>query len=76
MARGVLSQGLSSFIIINDSVALETIEQYILSFNNPSITNSLILGSGALIRIIDDDGKKLLVNLNKRVKLFIHLSLN
>ena len=58
-AHGAQSQGLPSFTIITDTVALETIEQYNLSFSNPSITNGLILGPGTVIRIIDDDGKKL-----------------
>ena len=59
MADGAQSRSLSSFVIINDTVTIETIEQYILSLNNPSITNSVILGSGTIISITDDDGKKL-----------------
>ena len=57
MARGSQSQGLPSFIIINDTVALETIEQYNLFFSNTSITNGVTLGSGTTIQIMDDDGK-------------------
>ena len=56
-ARGDQSQGLPSFTIKNDSFALETIEQYDLSFSNPSITNNVILGSDTTIQITDDDGK-------------------
>ena len=56
-ARGSLSQGLPSFTIINDPVALETIEQYDLSFSNPSITNRVTLGPDTTIEITDDDGK-------------------
>ena len=59
MAHGAQSRDLSSFVIINDTVALEITEQYILSLNNPSIANSVILGSGTIIRITDDDGKLL-----------------
>ena len=55
-AHGVLSQGLPNFTIINDTVALETIEQYDLSFSNPSITNGVILGPDTTIQITDDDG--------------------
>ena len=58
-AHGAHSQGLPGFTIINDTVPLETIEQYNLSFSNPSIANGLILGPGTVIRIIDDDGKKI-----------------
>ena len=76
MAHGAQSQSLSSFTIINDTIAFETIEQYILSLNNPSITNSVILGSGTIIRIIDDDGKKLYLILNTQTKLVIHPSFN
>ena len=56
VGRGSQSQGLSSFVIINDTVALETIEQYNLSFSNPSITNGVTLGPNTIIQIIDDDG--------------------
>ena len=56
-AHGTQSQGLPSFIIINDTVALETIEQYGLFLSSPSITNGNTLGPGTTIRIIDDDGK-------------------
>ena len=56
---GAQSQKLPNFFITNDTVAFETIEQYNLSFNNPSLTNGIILGPGTIIRIIDDDGKKL-----------------
>ena len=55
-AHGPQSQGLPSFTIINDNVALETIEQYDLSFSNPSITNSVTLGPNTTILITDDDG--------------------
>ena len=54
-AHGAQSQRLPSFIIINDTVALETIEQYNLSLSNPSITNGVILGSDTTIHIMDDD---------------------
>ena len=57
MARGPQSQGLPSFTIINDTVALETIEQYNLSFSNSSITKGVILGPNTTIQIMDDDGK-------------------
>ena len=56
-AHGTQSQGLPSFIIINDTVALETIEQYGLFLSSPSITNGNTLGPGTAIYIIDDDGK-------------------
>ena len=65
-AHGVRSQGLPGFTIINDTVPLETIEQYNLSFSNPSIANGLILGPGTVIKIIDDDGKEIITIL------FIH----
>ena len=55
-AHGVQSQGLPSFPIVNDTVALETIEQYDLSFSNPSITNGVTLGPNTTIQIMDDDG--------------------
>ena len=55
-ARGDQSQGLPSFTIVNDAVALETIEQYDLSFSNPSITNNVTLGPDTRIQIADDDG--------------------
>ena len=55
-AHGVPSQGLPNFTIINDTVALETIEQYNLSFTNPSIANGVILGPDTTIAIKDDDG--------------------
>ena len=57
VARGSISQGLSNFTIINDAVALETIELYNLSFSNPSITNRVTLGPDTRIQITDDDGK-------------------
>ena len=75
MARGSQSQGLPSFTIINDTVAMETIEQYNLSFQNPSITNGVILGSGTIIRIIDDDGKKLILFFNSQMKHFFNSSI-
>ena len=56
-ARGNQSQGLPSFTIKNDAVALETIEQYDLSFSNPSITNNVTLGPDTTIQIRDNDGK-------------------
>ena len=56
-AHGTQSQGLPSFIIINDTVALETIEQYGLFLSSSSITNGNTLGPGTAIYIIDDDGK-------------------
>ena len=56
-ARGSQSQGLSNFTITNDAVALETVEQYDLSFSNPSITNHVTLGPNTTIHITDDDGK-------------------
>ena len=56
LAHGSQSQGLPSFTIINDTVALETIEQYDLSFSNPSITNNVTLGPDTTIEITDDDG--------------------
>ena len=56
-AHGEQSQGLSNFTIIDDTVALETIEQYDLSFSNLSITNnSVTLGPDTTIQITDDDG--------------------
>ena len=55
-ARGSQSKGLSNFTITNDAVALETIEQYDLSFSNPSITNRVTLGPDTRIQITDDDG--------------------
>ena len=55
-ARGSQSQGLPSFTVTNDTVALETIEQYDLSFSNPSITSRVTLGSNTTIQITDDDG--------------------
>ena len=60
-AHGARSQGIPGFTIINDTVPLETIEQYNLSFSNPSITNGLILGPGTVIKIIDDDGKEIII---------------
>ena len=56
-AHGNQSQGLSNFAITNDAVALETIEQYDLSFSNPSITNRVTLGPNTTIQITDDDGE-------------------
>ena len=53
---GSQSQGLSSFVITNDTVALEITEQYSLFFSNPSITNSVTLGPDTTIHIMDDDG--------------------
>ena len=75
-AHGAQSQGLPSFIIINDTVALETIEQYNLSFHFSSITNGVIFGFGTIIQIIDDDGKKIYLVFNSQVKKFqfIHQS--
>ena len=55
-AHGVQSQGLPNFTILNDTVALETIEEYDLSFSNPSITNGVTLGPNTTIQIMDDDG--------------------
>ena len=55
-AHGAQSQGLPSFTIVNDAVALETIEQYNVSFSNPSITNGVKLGPDTTIQILDDDG--------------------
>ena len=60
VGHGSQSQGLSSFIIINDTVALETTEQYGLSFSNPSIISGVTLGPDTTIQIMDDDGKHLL----------------
>ena len=57
VGNGSQSQGLSSFIIIDDTVALETIERYDLSFSNPSITNGVTLGPNTTIHIADDDCK-------------------
>ena len=57
VAHGSISQGLSNFTIINDAVALETIELYNLSLSNPSITNRVTLGPDTIIQITDDDGK-------------------
>ena len=54
-ARRSQSKGLSSFTITNDAVALETIEQYDLSFSNPSFTNGVTLGPDTRIQITDDD---------------------
>ena len=56
-ARGSQSKELSNFTITNDAVALETIEQYDLSFSNPSFTNGVTLGPNTRIQITDDDGK-------------------
>ena len=58
-AHGTQFQVLPSFIIVNDTVALETIEQYGLFLSSPSITNGDTLGPGTTIYIIDDDGKSL-----------------
>ena len=55
-AYGVQSQGLHNFPIVDDTVALETIEQYDLSFSNLSITNCVTLGPNTTIQITDDDG--------------------
>ena len=55
-AHGAQFQGLPSFIIINDTVALETIEQYSFSFSNPSMTNGVTLGPNTTLQITDDDG--------------------
>ena len=55
-ARGDQTQGLPSFTIKNDFFALETIEQYNLSFSNPSITNNVTLGPDTTIQITDDEG--------------------
>ena len=57
VGHGSQSQGLPSFTIINDTVALETTEQYNLSFSNPSITNGVTLGPNTTLQIMDDDGK-------------------
>ena len=62
-AHGAQFQGLPSFTIINDTVALETIEQYSFSVSNPSITNGVTLGPDSTIQITDDDGN----NYNKPV---------
>ena len=59
VGHGSQSQGLSSFIIINDTVALEIREQYDLSFSNPSLTNGFTLGPNTTIHIADDDCKQL-----------------
>ena len=72
-AHGAQSQGLPSFTIINDTVAMETIEQYNLTFHNPSITNGVILGFGTIIKIIDDDGKKIFIIFNS-ILLFYFIS--
>ena len=56
LAHGPQSQGLPSFAILNDTVAIETIEQYDFSFSNPSITNGVTLGPNTTIQITDDDG--------------------
>ena len=55
-AHGAQSQGLPNFTIFNDTVALETMEQYNFSLSNPSIANSVTLGPNTTIQIIDDDG--------------------
>ena len=57
LAHGDQSQGLSNFTITDDAVALEIIEQYDLSFSNPSITNRVTLGPDTRIQITDDDGR-------------------
>ena len=69
-AHEAQSERLPSFTIVNDTVALETTEQYVFFLSNPSITNGITLGPGTIIRIIDDDGKQLYLNLNTQVKLF------
>ena len=56
VGRESQSKGLPSFIIINDTIALETTEQYDLSFSNPSISNGVTLGPDTTIQITDDDG--------------------
>ena len=55
-AHRAQSQGIPNFTVVNDAVALETIEQYSLSFSNPSITNGVRLGPDTTIQITDDDG--------------------
>ena len=57
VAHGSQSQRLPIFTIINDTVPLESTEQYNLSLSYPSITSSVTLGPDTIIHIIDDDGK-------------------
>ena len=57
MGQGPTDQELPTFTIINDTIPLETTEQYNLSLRYPSITNDVTLGPDTIIHIIDDDGK-------------------
>ena len=52
----VLSQTVSDATIKNDATVLETVESYMYTLTNPSITDGVTLGDDTQIEIIDDDG--------------------
>ena len=63
MGQGPTDQQLSPFTIINDTIPLETTEQYNLSLSYSFITNDVTLGPDTIIHIIDDDGKPKIKNI-------------
>lgn len=59
-AGGAILQQLTSFVIRNDTTALESDEMYFLNFTSHNFTidqTKVALGAGTLITIEDDDSK-------------------
>ena len=54
---GSLSVPLPPFGIMNDVVALETLERYSLSLSNPSVTGNVVAADSTDITIMDNDSK-------------------
>ena len=52
----VLSYTVSDATIKNDTTVLETVESYMYTLTNPSITDGVALGDDTQIEIIDEDG--------------------
>ena len=48
---------LPNFTIVNDEVALETVEAYNITLVSASPSKNVILGRDSLIMITDEDGK-------------------
>ena len=63
-AGGSLSSSLTGFTLLNDSIALETVEHYNLSLvghNNTAGPNRVTLGPDTRLSITDDDGMIIII---------------
>ena len=73
-AGSSLSSSLTGFTLLNDSIALETVERYSLSLVGHDYTaepNRVTLGPDTRLSIIDDDGIIIIIMILSNVFSFI-----